>query len=100
MKITKLVLLSVVAISLNACTHMQTRRGVAGAALGGAAGVGVSALAGGDVATGALVGAAAGAAIGASTAPEPRYRSEPPRRYYRDGYYYDDRGRRYDGYYR
>ena len=92
--ISKILLLSVVAVSLNACTPTQTRRGASGAALGGVAGLGVSALAGGDLATGALVGAAAGGAIGVGTAREPHYRSEPPRRYYRDDYY-DDRGRRY-----
>ena len=101
MKIKKILLISLVAVTLNACTHTQTRRGVTGAALGGVAGLGVSALTGGDVATGALVGAAAGGAIGVSTAPdERRYRSEPRRHYQENNYYYDDRGRRHyrDGY--
>lgn len=100
MEIKKIVLLSIVAISLNACTSMQTRRGVTGAALGGAAGVGLGALTGGDVVTTGLVGAAAGAAIGVGTTREHEYRPAPPRRrYYDNNYRYDDRQHRHDGYY-
>jgi hypothetical protein len=95
MRIQKIVLLALVAVGLNACTGMQTRRGVTGAALGSAAGVGLSAIAGGDVVSGALVGAAAGAAIGVSTTPvHNHYQAPPPqprRRYYQqqNNYYYD-----------
>ncbi len=52
------------------CTTAQTKRGVVGAAIGGAAGLGVSAISGGDIATGAVIGAGAGGALGAITAPE------------------------------
>jgi len=72
-----------VALSMTACTTAQTKRGLTGAAIGGAAGVGLSAITGGDLATGAVIGAAGGGAIGAVTAP-----SEDGHRRHRRGYRY------------
>jgi osmotically inducible lipoprotein OsmB len=76
----KLLFIASLALGLNACSSMQTNRGITGAALGSAAGVGISAITGGDLATGAIFGAATGATVGVVTAREsrgPRYYARP-----------------------
>jgi osmotically inducible lipoprotein OsmB len=67
MKITHIILVSMLSLSVAACGSSKTDRALSGGAIGAGAGAVGSSLLGGNAATGALLGGAAGAIVGGTT---------------------------------
>lgn len=65
--VTKTIILSLCVLSITACGHTKSDRGISGAGIGAATGAAVGAVTGLTVAQGALIGAAGGAIVGLAT---------------------------------
>ena len=76
-----LIALSMAALLVSACGDTWGQRAVTGGAIGAGSGALIGGATDIGVLPGALIGGVAGAGIGAATA--------PPKRRYRDRYYYD-----------